>query len=109
MVDKADKQKKRGTPSGFQGRRGEFLESWMEAYSEASRKKTTAKMWERLFPQYWANFPWRSPLTEELVGPIFVDTDENWVVSAMPNETLTSEEETRKKEVMKGTQKVRVS
>jgi hypothetical protein len=106
MAEKADKPKKRGTPSNFQGQRGAFLESWMEAYCEASRKKTTAKMWDRLFPQYWANFSWHSR-TEELVGPIFVNTDEDWVAFAMPKEILTPEEETRKKEVIKGTQKVR--
>ncbi|KAJ7810808.1 hypothetical protein B0H14DRAFT_3756640 [Mycena olivaceomarginata] len=105
MADKVDKPKKRGTQSSFQGQRGEFLENWIGAYVEASRKKTTAKMWDRLFPQYWANFPWRSPLTQELVGPIFLNTDENWVAHAMPNETLTSDEEAKKMQVVKDTQK----
>lgn len=109
MADKVDKPKKRGTQSSFQGQRGEFLENWIGAYVEASRKKTTAKMWDRLFPQYWVNFPWRSPLTQELVGPIFLNTDENWVAHAMPNETLTSDEEAKKMQVVKDTQKVHVS
>ncbi|KAJ7896243.1 hypothetical protein B0H14DRAFT_3425603 [Mycena olivaceomarginata] len=103
MAEKADKSKKHGSPSNFQGQQGVFLESWMEAYCEVLHKKTTAKMWDRLFPQYWANFSWHSR-TKELVGPIFMNTDEDWVVFAMPKEILTPEEETRKKEVVKGTQ-----
>jgi hypothetical protein len=88
--------KKRGNPGSFHGQRAIFLESWIEKYTECSRKKTTAALWHRMFPQYWANFNWRSPLTEDFVGPIAVDTSDDWVAPELEKEVLTPEEETQK-------------
>jgi hypothetical protein len=100
--------KKWGSASKFQGRRGEFLELWVPAYCEASRKKLTVKLWDRVFPQYWANFPWRSPLEEDVSGPLFVDTSENWESPVVEPENLTPEETQQKVTVVDATQKVSV-
>lgn len=102
----ATKPKKRGSPSIFQGQRAFFLEKWTDEYAEASRKKSTPKLWFQIFPQYWQNFNWRLPLNKELSTPIEVDISEDWVAPVVPQEVLTAEEESDKKKVMESTQKV---
>ncbi|KAJ7788216.1 hypothetical protein B0H14DRAFT_3504463 [Mycena olivaceomarginata] len=97
--------KKWGSASKFQGRRGEFLELWVPAYCEASQKKLTVKLWDRVFPQYWVNFPWRSPLEEDVSRPLFVDTSENWESPVVEPENLTPEETQQKVTVVDATQK----
>jgi hypothetical protein len=100
--------KKRGSPSDFQGRRAEFLEQWSEDYIEASQHKKLSKFWPRIFPQYWINFPWQLTRTEELVGPLFLDKDPEWVAPvAATKEALSEVDDTRKSEVVVTTQKVK--
>jgi hypothetical protein len=100
--------KKRGTQSNFQGQRDAFLTAWIDKYMEASLKKVTQTLWPRLLTQYWMNFSWRLPLSENPIIAIFVDTSSDWVAPELTKEDLTSEEEARKTDVMKSTQKVRV-
>lgn len=99
--------KKRGTQSAFQGKRAEFLEGWAERYREDSRTKKTPDLWRALFPQYWHNFPWRLPLSQDPEGEIVIQT-EGWMAPVKPRETLTVEEENKKTELMKVTERVRV-
>jgi hypothetical protein len=49
-----------------------------------------------MFPQYWANFNWCSPLTKDFVGLVAVDTSDDWVAPELEKEVLTPEEETQK-------------
>jgi hypothetical protein len=98
--------KKRGNPGNFHGQRAVFLESWIDKYTECSRKKTTSALWDRVFPQYWANFNWHSPLTQDIAGPITVDTSDNWVAPELDKEMLTPEEEAQKAATVAGTQQV---
>jgi hypothetical protein len=98
---KATKPKKQGSPSIFQGQCAFFLEKWTDEYADASRNKSTPKLWFRIFPQYW-----RLPLNEEPSAPIEVDISEDWVAPVVPQEVLTTEEESDKKKVMESTQKV---
>jgi hypothetical protein len=100
--------KKRGTQSNFQGQRDAFLTAWIDGYTESSRKKATPALWPRIFVQYWMNFNWCLPLSEDPIIAIFVDTNSEWVAPELPKEDLTSDEEVRKTAVLKNTQKVRV-
>jgi hypothetical protein len=61
-----------------------------------------------MFPQYWANVNWCSPLTENFVGPIAVDTSDDWVAPELEKEILTSEEEAQKSATVTLTQQVSV-
>jgi hypothetical protein len=99
--------KKQGTPSAFQGKHAAFLEGWAERYRDDSRNKNTQEFWRSLFSQYWHNFPWRLPLTEDPKGEIVIQT-EGWTAPVKPREELTPEEEIEKTELMKLTQKVLV-
>lgn len=99
--------KKRGTPSDFRGACAQFLGQWSEEYAEASRKKALAKFWPRIFPQYWMNFPWHMELTEEPVGPLFIDKDAEWVAPVSAKEVLSDVDVSRKSQIVGATQKVR--
>lgn len=97
--------KKRGTRSDFQGQRADFLVGWLVQYQEASRAKKTGELWRDLFAQYWYNFPWRLPLTEDAPGEIVIDT-EGWKAPVKPIETLTPVEEEEKTKIMQATERV---
>jgi hypothetical protein len=98
--------KKRGAQSDFQGQRADFLEGWVLAYADASRKKTTQPMWDRLFAQYWMNFNWRSPVTESIQTAVFINTDDSWVLPIFEPESLTTDEQKEKTKIVQATQKV---
>jgi hypothetical protein len=98
--------KKRGTQSNFQGQRDAFLNAWIDEYMQSSRKKATPTLWPRIFAQYWMNFNWRLPLSEDPIIAFFVDTNSDWVAPELTKEDLTSDEETRKTALLKSTQKV---
>jgi hypothetical protein len=102
------KPKKRGSQSNFLGQRDAFLTAWIDEYTESSRKKTTQTLWPRIFAQYWMNFNWRLPLSNDPIIAIFVNTNSNWVAPELLKEDLTSDEEITKTTTMKNTQKVRV-
>ncbi|KAJ7354141.1 hypothetical protein DFH08DRAFT_955553 [Mycena albidolilacea] len=99
------KPKKRGSQSNFLGQRDAFLTAWIDEYTESSRKKTTQTLWPRIFAQYWMNFNWRLPLSNDPIRVIFVDTNSNWVAPELLKEDLTSDEEITKTTTMKNTQK----
>jgi hypothetical protein len=98
--------KKQGTQSNFQGQRDTFLTAWINKYMESLRKKATPALWPRICAQYWMNFNWCLPLSEDPIIAIFVDTNSEWVTLELPKEDLTSDEETRKTAVLKNTPKV---
>ncbi|KAJ7444963.1 hypothetical protein B0H11DRAFT_1930748 [Mycena galericulata] len=57
--------KKRGNPGDFRGARETFLNSQLPEYGRLSRDGKTRLFWPELFKQYWAQFPWHLPLTED--------------------------------------------
>ncbi|KAJ6631805.1 hypothetical protein B0H10DRAFT_2206221 [Mycena sp. CBHHK59/15] len=63
----AARQKKRGSPSDFQGKRLEFMTSQLDRYIAASKakKKKTSEFWCSFFAHYWRLFPWRLPIGED--------------------------------------------
>ncbi|KAJ7728398.1 hypothetical protein B0H14DRAFT_3899587 [Mycena olivaceomarginata] len=78
---------------------------WVLAYADASRKKTTQPMWDRLFAQYWMNFNWRSPVTESIQTAVFINTDDSWVLPIFEPESLTTDEQKEKTKIVQATQK----
>ncbi|KAK7000632.1 hypothetical protein R3P38DRAFT_2797323 [Favolaschia claudopus] len=93
--------KKRGTPSAFVGKRGEFFQAWQPVYANASRDKKLATFWPRFFAQYFINFHWSKPLTEEPEGALFINTAEDWVIPAEPQDGVSAEEKVAKDDFKK--------
>jgi hypothetical protein len=58
-------KKKPGKPSDFVGKRAEFLNTFYPTYEDASNRGATRPIWKKFFRSYWAEFPWRLPLTQD--------------------------------------------
>jgi hypothetical protein len=57
--------KKRGKRTDWVGQRLEFMEDFYPTYSDASKRGKTREIWTKAFVRYWADFPWRLPLTQD--------------------------------------------
>jgi hypothetical protein len=89
-------QKKRGNRGDFHGKRLEFLESKVELFCEHSEKKTTRTWWDKLWGEWWAEFPWDVPLNQDpLPG-----------AKAKPDKELTPEEKDQKAKILTDTENV---
>ncbi|KAJ7841070.1 hypothetical protein B0H14DRAFT_2587087 [Mycena olivaceomarginata] len=47
------------------GQRLEFMEDFYPTYSDASKRGKMRDIWTKAFVRYWADFPWRLPLTQD--------------------------------------------
>jgi hypothetical protein len=63
--DTDEPTKKRGNQGDFHGKRLEYLEGKLAEYREHAADKTTRDWWPTIWAEYWAEFNWRLPLSED--------------------------------------------